>query len=71
MHSHSIDQWTHDHVFLGSRHHQHERRAWFVRIRPIPPDSASGSRSEAETRTRLTIRDGWFLSVKSTTPRSD
>ncbi len=30
MHSHSIDQWTHDHVFLGSRHHQHERRAWFV-----------------------------------------
>ena len=30
MHSHSIDQWTHDHVFLGSRHQQHERRAWFV-----------------------------------------
>jgi Co/Zn/Cd efflux system component len=30
MHSHSIDQWTHDHVFLGSRHHQHERRVWFV-----------------------------------------
>jgi transposase len=30
MHSHSIGQWTHDHVFLGSRHHQHERRAWFV-----------------------------------------
>jgi hypothetical protein len=35
----SIDQWTHDHVFLGSRLHQHERRAWFVRIRPILPDS--------------------------------
>jgi len=30
MHSHSIDQWTHDHVFLGSRHYKHERRAWFV-----------------------------------------
>ena len=30
MHSHSIDQWTHDHVFLGSRHQQHERRVWFV-----------------------------------------
>jgi hypothetical protein len=30
MHSHSIGPWTHDHVFLGSRHHQHERRAWFV-----------------------------------------
>jgi len=30
MHSHSIDQWTHDHVFLGSRHGHHERRTWFV-----------------------------------------
>jgi cation diffusion facilitator family transporter len=30
MHSHSIDQWTHDHVFLGSRHDRHERRTWFV-----------------------------------------
>jgi len=30
MHSHSIDRWTHDHVFLGSRHARHERRTWFV-----------------------------------------
>ena len=30
MHSHSIDQWTHDHVFLGSHHNRHERRTWFV-----------------------------------------
>src|SRR5258708_29050748 len=30
MHSHSIDPWTHHHVFLGSGHHQHERRTWFV-----------------------------------------
>ena len=30
MHSHSIDQWTHDHVFLGSRHDHNERRTWFV-----------------------------------------
>jgi cation diffusion facilitator family transporter len=30
MHTHSIDQWTHDHVFLGSRHDRHERRTWFV-----------------------------------------
>jgi Co/Zn/Cd efflux system component len=30
MHSHSIDQWTHDHVFLGSRHARHARRTWFV-----------------------------------------
>jgi cation diffusion facilitator family transporter len=30
MHSHSIDQWTHDHVFLGSRHSHRERRTWIV-----------------------------------------
>ena len=30
MHSHSIDPWTHDHVFLGHRHARNERRTWFV-----------------------------------------
>lgn len=30
MHSHSIHQWTHEHVFLGSKHDRHERRTWFV-----------------------------------------
>jgi cation diffusion facilitator family transporter len=30
MHSHSLDQWTHDHVFLGEKHEQNERRTWFV-----------------------------------------
>src|SRR5438067_7764512 len=30
MHSHSLDQWTHDHVFLGSKHAHNERRTWFV-----------------------------------------
>jgi cation diffusion facilitator family transporter len=30
MHSHSLDQWTHDHVFLGQRHERNERRTWFV-----------------------------------------
>jgi len=30
MHSHSINQWTHGHSFLGARHSQHERRAWSV-----------------------------------------
>jgi cation diffusion facilitator family transporter len=30
MHSHSLDQWTHDHVFLGPKHAQNERRTWFV-----------------------------------------
>ena len=30
MHSHSIDPWTHDHVFLGDQHAHNERRTWFV-----------------------------------------
>jgi cation diffusion facilitator family transporter len=30
MRSHSLDQWTHDHVFLGQRHDRNERRTWFV-----------------------------------------
>lgn len=30
MHSHSLDQWTHDHVFLGARHEHNERRTWLV-----------------------------------------
>ena len=30
MHTHSIEQWTHDHEFLGTRHVRNERRTWFV-----------------------------------------
>lgn len=30
MHSHSVDPWTHEHVFLGEKHDRHERRTWFV-----------------------------------------
>src|SRR5258708_9691162 len=30
MHEHSLDQWTHEHVFLGPKHDRNERRTWFV-----------------------------------------
>src|SRR5260370_36867448 len=30
MHSHALDHWPHDHVFLGSEHAHNERRTWFV-----------------------------------------
>jgi cation diffusion facilitator family transporter len=30
MHTHSLEQWHHSHVFLGEKHEQHERRTWFV-----------------------------------------
>jgi cation diffusion facilitator family transporter len=30
MHTHSLEPWTHDHVFLGHGHARNERRTWFV-----------------------------------------
>lgn len=30
MHTHSLEPWKHQHVFLGARHDQHARRTWFV-----------------------------------------
>jgi cation diffusion facilitator family transporter len=30
MHTHSLEPWTHDHVFLGHQHLRNERRTWFV-----------------------------------------
>jgi cation diffusion facilitator family transporter len=30
MHTHSLEKWSHDHVFLGERHGQNERRTWLV-----------------------------------------
>lgn len=30
MHSHSVDQWTHEHVFLGRQHSRNERRTRIV-----------------------------------------
>ena len=30
MHSHSLENWTHDHNFLGAQHARNERRTWIV-----------------------------------------
>jgi cation diffusion facilitator family transporter len=30
MHTHSLDAWRHEHVFLGARHDDNERRTWVV-----------------------------------------
>jgi cation diffusion facilitator family transporter len=30
MHSHMLDDWRHDHVFLGAAHDRNERRTWVV-----------------------------------------
>src|SRR5580658_11172950 len=30
MHAHSIDDWRHEHIFLGADHARNERRSWAV-----------------------------------------
>ncbi|GEP12478.1 CDF family Co(II)/Ni(II) efflux transporter DmeF [Methylobacterium gnaphalii] len=30
MHNHTIEAWTHEHVFLGAKHDRHARRTWAV-----------------------------------------
>ena len=30
MHTHSLEPWSHGHVFLGDRHDRHARRTWAV-----------------------------------------
>jgi cation diffusion facilitator family transporter len=65
MHSHSIDQWTHDHVFLGSRHAHNERRTWFVvaltaamMVGEIVAGSVFGSMA--------LLADGWHMATHAT-----
>ena len=62
MHSHSIDQWTHDHVFLGSKHTHNERRTWFVvaltsvmMVAEIAAGSLFGSMA--------LLADGWHMAT--------
>jgi cation diffusion facilitator family transporter len=65
MHSHSIDQWTHDHVFLGAQHAHNERRTWFVvaltaamMVGEIVAGSLFGSMA--------LLADGWHMATHAT-----
>lgn len=62
MHSHSLDQWTHDHVFLGAQHAHNERRTWFVvaltiimMVAEITAGSIFGSMA--------LLADGWHMAT--------
>src|SRR3981189_3738724 len=62
MHSHSLDQWTHEHVFLGESHEHNERRTWFVvaltavmMIGEIAAGSLFGSMA--------LLADGWHMAT--------
>lgn len=62
MHSHTLDRWTHEHVFLGSHHAQNERRTWLVvalttamMVGEIVGGSIFGSMA--------LLADGWHMST--------
>jgi cation diffusion facilitator family transporter len=62
MHTHSLEPWTHDHVFLGHRHLRNERRTWFVvaitaimMVGEIAAGSVFGSMA--------LLADGWHMAT--------
>ena len=62
MHSHSLEQWTHQHAFLGDQHDRNERRTWFVvaltstmMIAEIVGGTIFGSMA--------VVADGWHMST--------
>ena len=62
MHSHSVEQWQHPHVFLGAAHQRNERRIWLVvaltmvmMVAEIAAGFVYGSMA--------LIADGWHMST--------
>ncbi len=62
MHSHSIERWQHQHVFLGAGHDRHARRTWAVvaltsimMVAEIIGGSIFGSMA--------LVADGWHMST--------
>ena len=62
MHSHTLDDWRHDHVFLGAAHDRNERRTWLVvglttamMVVEIAGGSIFGSMA--------LLADGWHMST--------
>ena len=62
MHTHSMDAWTHEHVFLGEQHKRNERRTWAVvaltaamMVAEIVGGTVYGSMA--------LVADGWHMST--------
>jgi cation diffusion facilitator family transporter len=60
MHSQSVDRWTHDHVFLGAKHAQNERRTWFVVILTVVMMVAEIAAGSIFGSMAL-LADGWHM----------
>jgi cation diffusion facilitator family transporter len=62
MHSHSLDRWTHEHVFLGAQHARNERRTWLVvglTVAMMVVEIAGGSIFGS----MALLADGWHMST--------
>jgi cation diffusion facilitator family transporter len=62
MHSHSLDQWTHEHVFLGEKHERNERRTWLVvalTLAMMVGEIAAGSLFGS----MALLADGWHMAT--------
>jgi cation diffusion facilitator family transporter len=62
MHSHTLNHWQHEHVFLGEHHDRHERRTWLVvgltaamMVAEIVAGTIFGSMA--------LVADGWHMST--------
>src|SRR4051794_41763409 len=67
MHAHSLDRFTHEHVFLGARHERNERRVWLVvgltfamMVAEITGGTMFGSLA--------LVADGWHMSTHAPPP---
>ncbi|NWG25934.1 MAG: CDF family Co(II)/Ni(II) efflux transporter DmeF [Pseudorhodoplanes sp.] len=65
MHTHSLERWSHHHVFLGERHGRNERRTWLVvgltaamMIAEIAGGTMFGSMA--------LLADGWHMATHAT-----
>lgn len=65
MHTHSLQPWRHDHVFLGQRHDLYERRTWIVAaltavmmVAEIAGGTIYGSMA--------VVADGWHMATHAT-----
>ena len=62
MHTHSIDRWQHDHVFLGEKHELYERRTWLVvalTVATMVAEIAGGTIYHS----MALVADGWHMST--------
>lgn len=62
MHSHSIEPWRHEHVFLGAHHESNERRVWLVVALTLAMMVAEIAGGTVYGSLAL-VADGWHMST--------